>query len=121
MPNSFMHIELLLTDTSQAKSFYGQVFDWTFEEVPRGDNPYTMIQLGEGIGANFMRSPLVNNSAPVWLAYVQVDDLNKALTAVESLGGAVMKARTDEPGMGSFAIIKDPAGAMLGLWELAKS
>src|SRR5207237_10409090 len=100
MPNSFMHIELLLTDTSQAKSFYGKVFDWTFEEVPRGDNPYTMIQLGEGIGANFMRSPLVNNSAPVSLAYGQVDDLNKALTGVESVGAAGMEGRDASPGMG---------------------
>jgi predicted enzyme related to lactoylglutathione lyase len=33
----------------------------------------------------------------------------------------VMKDKTEVMGMGAFAIITDPTGAMLGLWETKKS
>ena len=52
-----------------------------------------------------------------WLAYVLVDDVKQAADKARSLGATVMKDKTEAPGMGAFAIITDPTGAMLGLWE----
>jgi predicted enzyme related to lactoylglutathione lyase len=51
MPHPFIHVELLSTDTRQARGFYSQIFNWTFREIPREGNPYTMIDVGEGTGA----------------------------------------------------------------------
>jgi uncharacterized protein len=50
-----------------------------------------------------------------------VENLKNAVEKSKSLGGTVMKDKTDVMGMGSFAIISDPTGAMLGLWEHKKS
>jgi predicted enzyme related to lactoylglutathione lyase len=52
---------------------------------------------------------------PVWLVYTTVADLDAALAAAERGGRVVAPAR---PVMGGrVAVIQDPAGAMMGLWE----
>ena len=56
-----------------------------------------------------------------WMAYVLVDDLKRTTDKARSLGATVMKEATEVPGMGSFTIITDPTGAMLGLWEPKKA
>ena len=120
MANPFVHIELMSTDAGKAKSFYGKLFDWTLEDMPMGDGTYTMVKVGEGTGGGIMKNP-IPNAPSSWLSYVLVDDVNKALEKAKSLGGKVMKDKTDVMGMGSFGIITDPTGAMLGLWEAKKS
>ena len=53
-----------------------------------------------------------------WLAYVLVDDVGAATAKAKSLGAAVMRDDvTEVPNAGSFSIITDPTGAMLGLWQ----
>jgi predicted enzyme related to lactoylglutathione lyase len=117
MANPFVHVELLSTDMSQAKAFYSKIFGWGFTDVPRGDNPYVMLDVGEGTGGNFVESPIVAGRSPFWLGYVQVEDMRKTLEAVRSNGGTVVRDPAEEPGMGAFAIIRDPLGAILGLWQ----
>jgi predicted enzyme related to lactoylglutathione lyase len=115
VPNPFVHIELLSTDMGKARSFYGDVFDWKFNDDVSGDgNPYVMLDVGGNTGANFMDSPIAD-PRPFWLPYVQVEDIQETLEAVRSRGGTVVRDRTDEPGMGSFAIVRDPVGAAFGL------
>lgn len=52
-----------------------------------------------------------------WIAYVDVDDLDAATAKVKELGGTVNQDSTEVPNMGRFAIITDPSGATIGLWE----
>ncbi len=63
-----------------------------------------------------MKNP-IPNAPSAWLAYVQVDDLKAATSKAKSLGATVMKDAMEVPGAGSFSIITDPTGAMLGLWQ----
>jgi len=49
-----------------------------------------------------------------------VGDLKKAVEKAKALGGTLMKDETQVKDSGSFAIIEDPTGAMLGLWESKK-
>jgi uncharacterized protein len=55
-----------------------------------------------------------------WLAYVNVDDITAATEKAKSLGATVLREVTAIPNAGSFSIIVDPTGAMLGLWEPLK-
>lgn len=120
MANPFVHVELMTTDVAKAKDFFGKLFDWKLEEVKgAGDMAYTMIQVGEGTGGGMMKNPMPN-AGSMWLAYVLVDDLKASTAKARSLGGKVMKDATEVEGMGSFSIITDPTGAMLGLWETKK-
>ena len=119
MANPFVHVELMSTDVGKAKSFYGKLFDWTLEDVPMENMTYTMIKVGEGTGGGLMKNP-IPGAPSLWVAYVLVDDVKAATSKAKSLGATVMKDVTEVMGMGSFSIITDPTGAMLGLWETKK-
>jgi predicted enzyme related to lactoylglutathione lyase len=56
----------------------------------------------------------------MWLPYVTVANLKDAVAKATSLGAGLARDITAIPEMGSFAIITDPQGATLGLWEFAK-
>jgi predicted enzyme related to lactoylglutathione lyase len=116
MPNPFVHVELNTTDVDQAKSFYSQLFDWTLQDVPMGDDNYTMIQVGTGTGGGLMKHPMPG-APSTWLAYVLVDDIAASTEKARSLGATVVKDVTEVMGAGSLSIIIDPTGAMLGLWK----
>jgi uncharacterized protein len=116
MPNPFVHVELNTTDVDQAKDFYGQLFDWTLQDVPMGDSNYTMIQPGTGTGGGIMKHP-TPDAASTWLAYVLVDDIAASTEKARSLGATIAKDVTEVTGAGWLSIIIDPTGAMLGLWK----
>lgn len=113
MANAFVHVELNTTDVNKAKSFYGNLFEWTLEDVPGG---YTMIKVGTGTGGGIMKHP-VPGAPSAWLAYVQVDDIEAATKKAKSLGATIMKDVTEVMGAGWLSILVDPTGAALGLWK----
>jgi len=120
MANPFVHVELMTSDVNKAKEFFGKLFKWKLEDTKAaGDMDYTMVKVGEGTGGGIMKNPMPN-APSMWVAYVEVDDVVQATAKVKSLGGKVMKDVTDIKGMGSFSIITDPTGAMLGLWQSKK-
>ena len=116
MANPFVHVELNTTDLNAAKAFYGKLFDWTLEDVPMGENAYTMIKVGKGTGGGMMKQ-MIPGAGSAWLAYVEVDDIEAATKKARGLGAKVMKDVTEVMGMGWLSIIVDPTGAMLGLWK----
>jgi predicted enzyme related to lactoylglutathione lyase len=116
MGNPFVHVELTSNDVGKAKTFYNTLFDWKLEDMPMGDMTYTMIKVGEGTGGGMMKNP-IPGAPSAWMAYVLVDDVKAATAKAKSLGANVMKDVTEVMGAGSFSIITDPTGAMLGLWE----
>jgi len=119
MANPFVHIELNTTDVAKAKAFYGKLFDWQLEDVPMGDDTYTMVKVGEGTGGGLLKQP-VPGAPSLWLAYVQVDNLKAATSKAKTLGAKVMNEEIEVMGAGKFSIIVDPTGAVLGLWEPKK-
>ena len=120
MPNPFVHVELATTDVAKAKNFYGKLFSWTLEDLPMGNEAYTMIKVGEGTGGGIMKHP-VPGAPSAWLAYVLVDDVVAATQKAKSLGATIMKDVQPVMDAGRFSIILDPTGAALGLWEPKKA
>jgi predicted enzyme related to lactoylglutathione lyase len=120
MSNPFVHVELMSNDVGKAKTFYGKLFDWKLEDMPMGDMTYTMIRVSEGTGGGMMKNP-IPGAPSAWMAYVLVDDVRAATAKAKSLGANVMKDATEVMGAGTFSVITDPTGAMLGLWEAKKS
>jgi predicted enzyme related to lactoylglutathione lyase len=120
MANPFVHVELMSTDVAKAKSFYGKVFDWQFEDMPMAEMTYTIIRVGEGTGGGLMKNPMPGAPSS-WVPYVLVEDVRATTEKAKSVGATLIKDVSEVPGMGSFSIISDPVGAMLGLWEMKRS
>jgi predicted enzyme related to lactoylglutathione lyase len=119
MANPFVHCELATTDVAKAKGFYGKLFDWKFDDMPMEGGAYTLIGVGEGTGGGLMQHPMPG-APSMWMPYVLVDDVRAATAKARSLGASVMKDATEVKDMGSFSIIVDPTGAMIGLWQTKK-
>ena len=118
MANPFVHVELNTPDPQKAKTFYSKLFQWQLEDMPNpavADGSYTLIKVGEGTGGGIMKQ--VPGGPSGWLAYVQVDDIHAATQKAKSLGAEVMKDVTEVMGMGWLSFIRDPTGAVLGLWQ----
>jgi len=120
MANPFVHVELATTDIDKAKSFYRSLFDWKLNDMDMGGGmTYTLIEVGEGTGGGMMKHPMPG-APSAWLAYVNVDNVAAATATAASLGATVFREVTEVPNAGSFSIIVDPTGAMLGLWQCKK-
>jgi predicted enzyme related to lactoylglutathione lyase len=120
MANPFVHVELATTDIDKAKSFYRSLFDWQLDDVEMGGGmTYTLIKVGEGTGGGMMKHPMAG-APSAWLSYVLVDDVRAATDKAKSLGAMVVRDVTPVMNEGSFSIISDPTGAMLGLWQAAR-
>ncbi|NOT33927.1 MAG: VOC family protein [Candidatus Eisenbacteria bacterium] len=114
--SSLVWTELVTTDPEQAKKFYGSVFGWssTLFPSPPGGPEYTIYaQPGHenGVGG-MMKLPAEMAGVPShWGIYYAVDDVDATVAKAVSLGGKVMHAALDMPGVGRMAWLADPAGA----------
>ena len=64
------------------------------------------------------KDPIADKAGPNWLTYVGVPDITAALATVEAKGGRVVHPVTEVPGNGGrYAVISDPQGAVIGVYE----
>jgi predicted enzyme related to lactoylglutathione lyase len=116
-PGIFSWNELVTRDADASATFYASLLGWTREDTDMGGFKYSMFKSGERPVAGMIQ--LSEDEAPVaWFAYVTVQDLDAAVAKATELGASVCKEIT-ALSMGRFAIIVDPQGATLGLWEFA--
>ena len=115
MGNPFVHIELTTADSKKAKTFYGSLFDWKLEDVDMGGGQtYTLVNVGEGTGGGMFQ---MQGGPEAWIPYVAVDDVAKMTAKAKSLGAAIIRDKTEVPGMGWFSMFKDTNGAVIALWQ----
>ncbi|MCC6741894.1 MAG: VOC family protein [Planctomycetia bacterium] len=115
-PGAWCHIEIPTTSPKKAKDFYGALFGWTFRDVPELN--YVIFSTGEGgVGGGLWNPP---QGIPRQITnYVLVEDVRAMADKVVSLGGKTVTPRTEVPGHGWFALVADPDGNVLGLWQSA--
>ena len=71
----FVWYELMSTDVSAAKSFYGKVLGWTTEDVPMPGMTYTLAKAKDLQVAGLMALPKEACDAgmrPCWMGYVAI-------------------------------------------------
>jgi len=112
---TFCWIELGTPDLQAAKVFYTQLFQWTYEDVPAGGEPYTIAKLdGVDVGGLDGHRP---DEGYGWQSYLAVHDLPAVLDRARELGGTVLPHPGDLPVASRFAVLRDPTGASVTLWE----
>lgn len=112
----FCWAELWAHDIEDARAFYRAVFGWDSAsmEMP-GGAAYTVCKIGEVNTAGIMASPLSPDLPAFWLYYVSVADTDATVVRARELGAEIWHAPEDIPGVGRFAILRDPAGAAIGV------
>ena len=117
----FCWAELMSGDPAGATKFYGGLFNWNYESSDMGEmGKYHIAKRGEFQTSGCMQLPPNVPTPPHWLFYVFVEDLDKTTELVTEFGGEVMMGVMDIPNIGRASIIKDPCGAVLGLFGKKK-
>jgi predicted enzyme related to lactoylglutathione lyase len=111
--------ELMTTDTRKAKAFYEGLLGWKSQDLPMEGMTYTMFSKGEkNIGGLIQIPAEAQGTIPShWMSYILVANLSEMVKKAESLGAQVKRPVSIVPGMGHFAILSDPSGAHIALWE----
>jgi hypothetical protein len=120
-PGTFCWPELATTDADSAKALYGGLFGWTFDDQSGASGTaYTIARLaGRDVAALYalQRSQRVRGALARWNSYAAVASADESATRVKVHGGTIFGAPFDVGKNGRMAIVKDPQGATLCLWE----
>ena len=120
-PGRFCWTELASTDIDSAKSFYGDLFQWASTEVPMGEAAqYTMFnRQGTSVagGYSLTEEQVTQGVPPFWALHVAVADVDASAAKADSSGGRTLMGPMDVMDSGRLALIQDPTGANLGLWQ----
>lgn len=125
MSGRVVHFEIPADDVDRAQQFYRDAFGWQVDAMPEMN--YTIVRTtptdeqgmpsepGSINGGMFQReAPL---TAP--MITVDVEDIEKSLRTIESLGGSTVLPKQAIAEMGFVAYFKDSEGNVVGLWQNA--
>ena len=109
--------ELLTSDVAGATKFYAGLFGWQAEEFPGME--YTLFKK-EGAKMAGMMLKKHPQMPTQWLSYVAVESVDASAAKVGKLGGKVIVPPFDVPTVGRIAVLQDPQGASIALFQPVK-
>jgi predicted enzyme related to lactoylglutathione lyase len=113
-PGTFSWAELVTSDAAAAKAFYTDVFGWDYRDNPVGEG---MVYSTALLGGQAVAALYTSDQPPHWNSYVTVASADETAAKAGELGATVMAEPFDVLDVGRMAVIADPTGAALCLWE----
>lgn len=117
---NFVWYELMTSDAPAAKKFYSDVVGWTAADNNMAGFTYTVLSAGDAMIAGLMEmpeEPAKAGAPPFWIGYIWSDDVDAMAERVKQAGGSVHREPADIPGIGRFAVVADPHGAVFCLFH----
>jgi predicted enzyme related to lactoylglutathione lyase len=117
----FSWIDLSTSDVEAAKEFYTALFGWEADDLPTDQGTlYTMFQLdGKNVAGGGPMDPNMQQQGvpPFWTSYVKHDDVDAVAARASEAGGTLVLPPMDVMEEGRMAIVQDPTGATVGIWQ----
>jgi predicted enzyme related to lactoylglutathione lyase len=121
--HTIVHFEIPADDVEKIIKFYTSLFGWKTEKVP--DMEYYAVStvpmdekgnlLRQGVNGGIYKK---DQSQQQPINYIGVESVAEYSKKITDLGGQILLPKTEIPGMGWFAIAKDPEGNVFGLFEI---
>jgi predicted enzyme related to lactoylglutathione lyase len=105
-------IELTAPDADAAAAFYGALLGVTVSEP---DEQFGMRTMDHPNGLIALLAP--GETDPGWLVYLLASDVDVAVRDAVAAGGELLVPVEEAGELGRWAILRDPSGARVGLWE----
>ncbi len=114
MINNLCFFEIPADDVDALKDFYETLFNWTFKPMP---GPWKYYQIDTG--HENPKGGLTTRQDPdhTLVNYVKVEAIQSVLETAVKLGAEVVVPKWAIKGVGWFAVLVDPQGNRIGLWE----
>lgn len=114
MPNPLIaHIEVPSTDLDRSSKFLNSVFGWEFKPFGNG---YLLYNNHQGIMAGLRKvEKVIVGDCTVF--HVTVNSIDETLEKTKKYGGHIKTGKTTIPAMGWYALITDPDGNTIGLYQ----
>ena len=113
-------VDAFSPDLDAARRFYTGIFGWEFTGPgpmpgdPPGEYHVARMRGADVAGLGSMPSP----QTPVaWNTQVAVDDVEAVTELARTAGGSVVVEPVDAPPAGRFAVLADPGGATVTVWQ----
>jgi predicted enzyme related to lactoylglutathione lyase len=118
-PGKVIWADLVTSDISGAKQFYGKLFGWTFNDVHTGNSDYSVALLdGSPVGGLFQRTMRPGEQRqPAWLTFISVRDVAAAKRNILAHGGKALAPTRSYPDRGRQAVFADPQGAVFAVLQ----
>lgn len=115
-PGDWNWFELYSMKPQAAVDFYGKVFGYAVSIDTRATSPdHRLLSSGSRARAGVALLPEGADAHSGWLGCLRVDDIEKTVARVTSLGGAIVVAPRPAELGSRFAVISDPTGGSVGL------
>lgn len=113
-PGSFCITVLRTQDPQRAADFYHALAGWTVEPVAGTRQHFLMLFDGKAVAS----LQDVFDGQDEWVPHVSVTDLDRVVSYAQTLGGTLVDT-SDAAGFARLATLRDPEGALFGLWQPA--
>lgn len=117
-PGTPSWIDLQTPDQDGAKKFYGAMFGWDYDDRPVGEGAVYAMATKNGKHVAAIGGEPPAGVPPHWNTYVTVTDVDATAAQVPAAGGTVIAPPFDVMDAGRMAVIADPTGAMLCVWQV---
>jgi predicted enzyme related to lactoylglutathione lyase len=108
-----VHLELHTGDLQGARAFYAALCGWKQEQVEIRSRSYLALELGGGLGGGIVECA---TDRPLWLPYVEVDQIATATEGARASGAAVLLGPREGP-TGWRSVVATPAAGEIALWQ----
>jgi hypothetical protein len=108
--------DLTTDDLDASVAFYTGLFGWTHEDHGEETGHYGTLSLDGKPVAGIM--PRMSPESPLtWTVYLHAPDLDAAVATTRTAGGTVVLDADQVMDLGRQAVVVDPSGATVALWE----
>lgn len=114
-PGTFCWVDLGARDPEAAGAFYAAVLGWEMGPSGGPETAEYRMALVDGLSvAGVYRG---RAATPAWTSYVSVEDADATCARATGLGGAVAMGPMQVLDLGRSALLTDPQGAAVAIWE----
>jgi predicted enzyme related to lactoylglutathione lyase len=111
--NPVVHLELHTGDLPRARTLYAELCGWRPEQIDTQSGSYLALELGGGVGGGIVECA---TRRPVWLPYVEVEQIDGVTERAGNLGATVLLEPREGPA-GWRSVVATPEGGEIAFWQ----
>jgi predicted enzyme related to lactoylglutathione lyase len=112
-PRPVVHLELHTPDRTAAGAFYARLLDWEPELIEARCGSYLAFEPGGGLGGGIVEC---GTRRPLWLPYVEVDQIDEQTERARQLGAHVLLEPREGPA-GWRSVVSAAEAGEIALWQ----